>query len=54
VHRDAFDKLGKKHGVIIMFERVMDTEEEATMEGVAVYMRDGVGVNVKEGPDGQG
>ena len=48
VHRGKLDKVAKKHGVYVFFERVIDTEEEAKAEGVAVFMRDGTGINLDE------
>jgi len=48
VHRGKLDKVAKKHGVYVFFERVIDTEEEAKAEGIAVFMRDGVGINLEE------
>ena len=51
VHRGKLDKVAKKHGVYVFFERVIDTEEEAKAEGVAVFMRDGTGINLDGGPD---
>ena len=51
VHRGKLDKVAKKHGVYVFFERVIDTEEEAKAEGVAVFMRDGTGINLDGGSD---
>jgi len=51
VHRGKLDKVAKKHGVYVFFERVIDTEEEAKEEGIAVFMRDGTGINLDGGSD---
>ena len=51
IHRGKLDKVAKKHGVYVFFERVIDTEEDAEREGVAVFMKDGVGINIKEAAD---
>jgi len=51
IHRGKLDKVAKKHGVYVFFERVIDTEEEAKAEGVAVFMRDGTGINLDGGSD---
>ena len=47
-HRRELDKIAKENGVYILFERVLDTREDAEREGVAVYMEDGVGIVMKE------
>ena len=51
VHRGKLDKVAKKHGVYVFFERMIDTEEEAKEEGIAVFMRDGTGINLDGGSD---
>jgi len=51
VHRGKLDKVAKKHGVYVFFERVIDTEDEAKAEGIAVFMRDGTGINLDGGSD---
>ena len=51
VHRGKLDKVAKKHGVFVFFELVIDTKEDAAREGVAVFMQDGVGINLDEVAD---
>ena len=47
-HREELDRIAKENGVYVVFERVIDTLDDATQEGVAVYMRNGVGTVIEK------
>ena len=46
--RAALDKLARKNGVYVVFERVMDSIAEAYDAGAVVYMQDGIGLDPRE------
>jgi len=47
-HREELDRIAKENGVYVFFERVIDTLDEAKREGAAVYMENGIGINIGE------